>query len=281
MKGRYLSSFVIVVIALLLPALPAYSQNVAELIKATAKNKPKKQVSQDSPKLNSAGNYIVRPGDSLHKIGRAFGTTPEALMSANKLRNNKIKPGQEFIIPGAHNTAGETAAKAATVSPIPRDEANYPGMSRLMETDQILGENGQPRRLQLVKAGFEMLGVRYRHSGMSEKSGFDCSGLVKSLFLKFNIELPRSSRDQFRHGEKVEREELEIGDLVFFSSGGKSPTHVGIYIGNDKFIHAARKARQVIVSDLNKIWYTMQYLGARRIMDLWRDEQEAAKNLQN
>ena len=120
-----------------------------------------------------------------------------------------------------------------------------------------------------------MLGVRYRLSGGSEKSGFDCSGLVKRLFSKFDIELPRTSREQFMQGEKVDRDKLEIGDLVFFSSGGDQPTHVGVYVGNDKFLHAARKARQVIISDFNKIWYTMRYLGARRILDLWWDETPA------
>ncbi len=63
-----------------------------------------------------------------------------------------------------------------------------------------------------------------------------------------------------------------MGDLVFFSSGGKQPTHVGIYVGDNKLLHAARKARQVVVSDISKIWYTMRYVGARRVMDLWSDE---------
>ena len=120
-----------------------------------------------------------------------------------------------------------------------------------------------------------MIGVRYRRSGISEKTGFDCSGLVKSLFSKFNIDLPRSSREQYNQGEVVDRDKLQVGDLVFFSSGGTRPTHVGIYVGDDKFLHAAIKAKQVIVSDLNKFWYTMRYLGARRIADLWWDETEA------
>jgi cell wall-associated NlpC family hydrolase len=93
---------------------------------------------------------------------------------------------------------------------------------------------------------------------------------VKSVFSKFNIELPRTSREQFKQGEKVDRDNLQKGDLVFFSSGGKNPTHVGIYVGDNKFLHAARKARQVIVSDLNKIWYSMRYLGARRV--IWGDD---------
>ena len=117
-----------------------------------------------------------------------------------------------------------------------------------------------------------MIGIRYRPSGGSERTGFDCSGLVKNLFSKFDIDLPRSSSEQYKQGEKVDRDKLEIGDLVFFSSGGSRPTHVGIYVGNDKILHAARKARQVVVSDLNKIWFTVRYLGARRISDLWGDK---------
>ena len=121
-------------------------------------------------------------------------------------------------------------------------------------------------------------GIRYRFSGNSEKTGLDCSALVKNLFSKFDIHLPRSSREQFKEGEKIDRDNLQAGDLVFFSSGGKTPTHVGIYLGNNKFLHAARKAKQVIVSDLNKFWYETRYLGARRIMNLWWEEPEASSD---
>jgi len=132
----------------------------------------------------------------------------------------------------------------------------------------------QPRRIRLVEAGFKLLGTKYRFGGYSEKYGFDCSGLVKNLFSKFTIDLPHSSREQFKCGENVDRDKLAEGDLVFFSSGGKQPNHVGIYVGNDQFIHAASKADKVIISDMNKLWYSMRYLGARRIMDLWWEDRD-------
>ena len=127
---------------------------------------------------------------------------------------------------------------------------------------------------QLVQAGLDFLGVPYRWRGMSERRGVDCSGLVKTLFDRFQIELPHSAREQYKLGEKVARAELAVGDLVFFSTRGRIPTHVGIYIGDNRFIHAARKAGQVIISNLSQSWYQRNFVGARRIAGLWRDEQK-------
>ncbi len=130
----------------------------------------------------------------------------------------------------------------------------------------------QPLRYRLATAGLNFLGVRYRWNGISEHSGFDCSGMVKSLFEKFHISLPRSSREQYKVGEKVDKDKLEVGDLVFFSSRGSTPTHVGVYLGDNMFLHAARKARKVLVSDLTATWYSRRFLGARRLSDLWEPE---------
>jgi len=130
----------------------------------------------------------------------------------------------------------------------------------------------QPMRYQLASMGVGFIGVRYRRSGESEQSGFDCSGFVKSLFDKFEINLPRSSREQFKVGEKVDKDKLEVGDLVFFASRGKTPTHVGVYIGDNLFIHAAIAAKRVLVSNLAASWYSKRFLGARRFLDLWKDE---------
>ena len=143
-------------------------------------------------------------------------------------------------------------------------------------TPCILSLTPEALSKSLVEAGFKLLGAKYRFSGLSEKSGFDCSGLVKNLFSKFDIDLPHSSREQFKQGQKVDRDKLEEGDLVFFSSEGKLPNHVGIYIGNDHFLHAARKAKKVIISDLNQLWYAARYLGARRITDLWGEDKDPA-----
>ncbi len=228
-------------------------------------------------KVNSSPSYhiyTVRPGDSLIRISQMFDTNPESLKSENELSGSKILIGQKLRIPTPQSAAANekvSIAKDASVLSYTPSAISTVLLKRDLEED--IKEIVPPRRIRLVEAGFKLVGTKYRFGGRSEKYGFDCSGLVKSLFSKFTIDLPHSSREQFKHGEKVDRDKLEEGDLVFFSSGGKTPNHVGIYVGNDQFLHAARKAEKVIVSDLNKLWYSVRYLGARRITDLWWEDQ--------
>jgi peptidoglycan DL-endopeptidase LytE len=228
------------------------------------KEKPSKEIIMES--------YKVRRGDSLLKIAKSFHITPNELQAVNKLKNNRIKAGQTIQIPVEKTYQSKASMPAKLKVVLAASQAAF--REEIPEPDPSVKD--LPLKDRLVEAGFQMLGIRYRFSGNSEKTGLDCSALVRNLFSKVNIHLPRSSRDQFKEGEKVDRDNLQVGDLVFFSSGGKTPNHVGIYLGNNKFLHAARRAKQVIVSDLNKLWYETRYLGARRIMNLWWEEPEAS-----
>ncbi len=271
MKGRYPAAVFFAIVVLLCGSTSVYPKTGAQGA-SSAKPGTVKHTSRQVSQLSFSGEYAIRKGDTLYDIARKYKTTTQNLKSANNLRSNKLKIGQIILLPAAYEAAANSEAAETAPASAAGNQPAKPD-SPQPEDSTLISENGsQPRRLQLVQAGFNLLGVRYKYSGTSEKSGFDCSGLVKSLFSKFDIDLPRSSREQFKHGEKVDRDELQAGDLVFFSSGGKQVTHVGIYIGDNKFLHAARKARQVIISDLNKIWYNVRYLGARRITDLWGDE---------
>jgi cell wall-associated NlpC family hydrolase len=276
MRGRQRIAVCLVAFALLFVSVSGYSKTATTHAKSPSKAKKVKLSTAPESKLKSRQTYVVRKGDSLFKIARDNQTTTKALKAANGVKGSKIKAGQKLVIPGSQ--VAEIRKKPATVkAKSARNEqiaAQY--ISQLKSQNPTADAESPSARLRLVEAGFKMIGVRYRRSGVSEKTGFDCSGLVKSLFSQFNIDLPRSSREQYNQGEVIDRDNLQVGDLVFFSSGGTRPTHVGIYVGDDKFLHAAIKARQVIVSDLNKFWYTMRYLGARRIADLWWDETQAA-----
>lgn len=126
----------------------------------------------------------------------------------------------------------------------------------------------------LVSTAMKFLGVKYRYGGNSPGEGFDCSGLVayaaeKSLGLK----LPRSAREMAREGVSVKRDELRRGDLVFFNTRGHRNSHVGIYLGDRKFVHAPRTGAKVRVESMDVAYWRKRYNGARRLQ---ADTQTAA-----
>jgi cell wall-associated NlpC family hydrolase len=125
---------------------------------------------------------------------------------------------------------------------------------------------GKPSRLGSAAAqeSRRYLGVPYRLGGL-DPQGFDCSGLAYYVYHRLGLELPRSAAEQAVVGRKVRRNRLKAGDLVFFSTGrGREVTHVGIYLGGRKFIHAPGQGKTVIISNLNSDYYSRKYHSARR-----------------
>jgi cell wall-associated NlpC family hydrolase len=119
-------------------------------------------------------------------------------------------------------------------------------------------------RSEIVRTAKQYIGVSYRWGGESPKTGFDCSGLTMVVYRLNGFNLPRSSRQQWQTGRPVKRSQLNRGDLVFFAtSGGRRVSHVGIYTGNGKFLHAPRRGRRIQVSSLSNSYYKSRYLGAR------------------
>jgi peptidoglycan endopeptidase LytF len=281
MKRSGRTYIILTALAVLLLSIAGFAKSAQTPSKSSAKPKKVKVSRKATPAGASDQVYIVRRGDNLFQIARTHQIKVSALKAANGLKSSRIKAGQRLTLPIPQSASSlKKAAPKPSTQVAPVEQAAAPKMPQSQDQSLISQDEPGSMRSRLVEAGFQMIGVRYRRSGGSEKTGFDCSGLVKNLFSKFDIDLPRSSREQYKQGEKIDRDKLEVGDLVFFSSGGTRPTHVGIYVGNDRFLHAARKARQVMVSDLGKIWYTMRYLGARRIADLWGDESESGSEKQ-
>lgn len=124
-------------------------------------------------------------------------------------------------------------------------------------------------RRQVVEYALQFLGTPYRWGGTNLTRGVDCSGFVYAVFRSsLGITLNRVSRDQIRNGTIVGRNELLPGDLVFFATGrGGGISHVGIYIGNDEFVHSSStRSRGVIISNLNEAYYVRTYVNAARII---------------
>jgi cell wall-associated NlpC family hydrolase len=106
----------------------------------------------------------------------------------------------------------------------------------------------------------KFLGVPYVYGGSSPRSGFDCSGFVRFVYAHFGVSLPHSSYAQFGDGRRVSRGGLRPGDLVFFDGLG----HVGLYVGNGRFIHAPHTGTRVRIETLAG-WYSSRFVGARRV----------------
>jgi len=113
---------------------------------------------------------------------------------------------------------------------------------------------------RVVRYAKRFIGVRYVYGGSSPRSGFDCSGFVRYVYAHFGVSLPRSSYAQFGDGRRVSRRSLRPGDLVFFDGVG----HVGLYVGNGRFIHAPHTGTRVQISPLAG-WYSSRFSGARRL----------------
>ena len=119
-------------------------------------------------------------------------------------------------------------------------------------------------RESIVRTAKGFIGLPYRWGGASAKSGFDCSGLTVTAYRINGIQLPRTSSAQFRAGRPVKRSELRKGDLVFFSMQAKgAASHVGIYAGGGRFIHAPGKGSTIRASDLDGNYYRRRFRGAR------------------
>jgi len=113
---------------------------------------------------------------------------------------------------------------------------------------------------RVVRFAKRLLGVPYAYGGTSPASGFDCSGFVRYVYSRFGVSLPHSSFGDILRGRRVGRRQLHPGDLVFFDGAG----HVGIYVGNSRFIHAPHTGTVVRISTMSG-WYGARYDGARRI----------------
>jgi cell wall-associated NlpC family hydrolase len=112
----------------------------------------------------------------------------------------------------------------------------------------------------------EYLGIRYRRGGSTPESGFDCSGFVRHVFNEsVGLLLPHNAKAISQTGERVEKAELQPGDLVFFNTMRKAFSHVGIYLGDNQFVHAPRSGARVRVENMSDSYWSRRYNGARRV----------------
>lgn len=136
------------------------------------------------------------------------------------------------------------------------------------ETDPIarFAAPGEEAAGDLLLQAMSLIGVAYRFGGSNPETGLDCSGFIQYVFKKsLRVTLPRTAAGMAQVGREIERDELKAGDLVFFNTRGFRYSHVGIYLGNNKFIHAPRTGKNIEVANMSQSYWTGRYNGARRV----------------
>ena len=131
---------------------------------------------------------------------------------------------------------------------------------------QTMGHSVAASTSEVIQTAMGMIGIRYRFGGNSAETGFDCSGFVRAIYHDaVGHLLPRKAAEQAQVTQKIDKKELQPGDLVFFNTMRRTFSHVGMYVGDGKFIHAPRRGKSVRVESMNSSYWAKRFNGARRV----------------
>jgi len=215
----------------------------ASTIKRSSKSRAKTAKYSRNTKNATTINYRVRGGDTLSSIARKHNSTVTKIKQANNLMGSSIYSGQKLKVP--------SKIYASTSSKSVKTRNSFTNESELKD--------------ELIKVAKKYLGAPYKFGGTSTKTGIDCSAYVNKVFKSFDVYLPRTARGIYKKGNHVSKSKLQKGDLVFFRTYAKFPSHVGIYMGDGNFIHASSAKKKVIITKLSGNYYKKRYIGAKRI----------------
>jgi cell wall-associated NlpC family hydrolase len=170
--------------------------------------------------------------------------------------------------------SAHAAPPAAAEDDIGRFMAEKRLVDRIVEVRTSVGEKVTAgantmaiKTSELVVNAMGFLGVPYRRGGSNADTGFDCSGFVRAMYEQtVGLMLPRRANEQAAATQKIERQDLQPGDLVFFNTMKKTFSHVGIYVGDNKFIHSPKPGAQVRVEDMGVSYWKTRFDGARRVL---------------
>ncbi|MDQ7980474.1 C40 family peptidase [Paraburkholderia sp. SARCC-3016] len=180
--------------------------------------------------------------------------------------------GSNFLIPSVPSSSSPSnapAASASSSSSASSDASSSTSGARSFLSG-VAGKAGD-----VVVGALNLIGVRYRWGGSSPDSGLDCSGFVRYVFQDtLGLALPRRAEEMSRVGEKVRVTDLKPGDLVFFNTMRRTFSHVGIYIGDNKFVHSPSTGSTIRVDDMDDAYWEKRFTGARRVETSFSPDQQ-------
>ncbi|HVO68247.1 MAG TPA: NlpC/P60 family protein [Syntrophales bacterium] len=243
----------------------------------------KKQVAKSNKAHSySVEYYVVKKGDTLQTIAKSTGHSINEIRKLNHVNARSLKIGQKLILERYGPVRELVAAKTDEMDETEDDDDDLLDEDEdivmndsLLEVEkdiqaraELLGKWSSPHERSLfVRVAKGFLGAPYRLGGSSVR-GLDCSAFVRKIYEFFDVSLPRTAREQAHVGQRVSRDELKEGDLVFFNTR-RAYGHVGIYIGNNEFVHAAAgRQRMVRIDTLDKPYYNKRFVKAVRIKGL-------------
>jgi cell wall-associated NlpC family hydrolase len=231
-------------------------------------------------------DYRIQKGDTLYSIAHKHKTTVYKIRKANELQKNAVlKIGNVLKVPQNNKSLRYTSIKkkasatklASSLSNSNLETINLKkGETKKASTfafndiftSKSKSKNVVPDKCQkITSVAKTKLGKRYVWGASGKQNTFDCSSFTKFVYKKNGIDIPRTSINQSKFGKYVKRDELRKGDLIFFDTSKRRRgyvNHVGIYIGDNKFIHASSAKKKVVITSLNKSFYSNRYKGARR-----------------
>jgi len=248
------------------------------IIPDRGKKKVAKAKTKHSPK---AEYYAVKKGDTLQVIAKKTGYSVNQIKRLNHVNAKSLKVGQKIVLtrrgPVRELAIARTdeSGEAAEEDDLQGDDEDIVMYESLVDIEkdvdtsaELLGKWGSPdERSLFIRVAKGFMGAPYRFGGSSVR-GLDCSAFVKKIYGFFDVSLPRTAREQAHVGKRVSRDELKEGDLVFFNTR-RAFGHVGIYIGNNEFVHASSGGeRMVKIDTLDKPYYNKRFIKAVRIKGL-------------
>ncbi|MEE9912696.1 MAG: C40 family peptidase [Deltaproteobacteria bacterium] len=224
-------------------------------------------------KPQSTAHYTIKAGDTLSTIAKKTGVSARQIAALNNVQSKNLRVGRQLIL--SRSRAPEPVAAVADEDEELLDDeedADSPDTPGEIACDdksneELLGKWGSADERKLfIKVSTGFLGAPYRLGGATVK-GIDCSAFVRKMYSFFDIALPRTAREQSAVGVRIDRNQLEEGDLVFFRTR-KPIGHVGIYIGNNEFVHASYKGKSVRIDSLDQPYFQKRFQRAVRVKGL-------------